>query len=156
MADKYRYISSLVLPWRIATDQRINDSNPVNAIDVSNELPTHPIHMLYKYDQIEHGISKHFRRAFGKDLIVDRAAGSKFPLLVGNRLAPKEEEDRISTSYVERLRGATEQLLQQGDGMRSFASVVLHLLAPTTPSILILDEPEAFLHPPQARYLGKS
>ena len=39
--------------------------------------------------------------------------------------------------------------------MRSFASVVLHLLAPTTPSILLLDEPEAFLHPPQARLLGE-
>ena len=38
--------------------------------------------------------------------------------------------------------------------MRSFASVILHLLAPLTPSVLILDEPEAFLHPPQARLLG--
>ena len=39
--------------------------------------------------------------------------------------------------------------------MRSFASVILHLLAPTTPSVLLLDEPEAFLHPPQARLLGE-
>ena len=39
--------------------------------------------------------------------------------------------------------------------MRSFASVILHLLAPVTPSILLLDEPEAFLHPPQARLLGE-
>ena len=39
--------------------------------------------------------------------------------------------------------------------MRSFASVVLHLLVPGTPSILLLDEPEAFLHPPQARILGE-
>ena len=38
--------------------------------------------------------------------------------------------------------------------MRSFASVILHLLASSTPSILLLDEPEAFLHPPQARLLG--
>ena len=140
---------------RIATEQRITGSNPVNAIDVSNELLSHPIHVLYKYDQIEHRISRYFRRAFGEDLIVDRAAGSNFPLLVGNRLTPQKGEDRISTSYVERLREATEKLLQQGDGMRSFASVVLHLLAPTAPSILLLDEPEAFLHPPQARLLGE-
>ena len=39
--------------------------------------------------------------------------------------------------------------------MRSFANVILHLLAPITPSILMLDEPEAFLHPPQAKLLGK-
>lgn len=39
--------------------------------------------------------------------------------------------------------------------MRSFATVVLGLLAPSTPSVLLLDEPEAFLHPPQARLLGE-
>jgi hypothetical protein len=39
--------------------------------------------------------------------------------------------------------------------MRSFASVILHMLTPDTPSILLLDEPEAYLHPPQARLLGE-
>ena len=39
--------------------------------------------------------------------------------------------------------------------MRSFASVILHLLAPISASVLLLDEPEAFLHPPQARFLGE-
>ena len=39
--------------------------------------------------------------------------------------------------------------------MRSFASVILHLLAQNTPTVLLLDEPEAFLHPPQARLLGE-
>ena len=39
--------------------------------------------------------------------------------------------------------------------MRSFASVILHILAPLTPRIVLLDEPEAFLHPPQARLLGE-
>ena len=34
-------------------------------------------------------------------------------------------------------------------------TVVLHLLAPTTPTVLLLDEPEAFLHPSQARLLGQ-
>ena len=40
-------------------------------------------------------------------------------------------------------------------GCVSLATVVLHVLAPTTPSVLLLDEPEAFLHPPQARLLGE-
>ncbi len=39
--------------------------------------------------------------------------------------------------------------------MRSFASVLLHVMAPETPSIILLDEPEAFLHPPQQRALGE-
>jgi predicted ATPase len=43
----------------------------------------------------------------------------------------------------------------QGDGMRSFAAVILHMLVQETHSIRLLDEPEAFLHPPQARLLGR-
>jgi hypothetical protein len=39
--------------------------------------------------------------------------------------------------------------------MRSFAAVVLHVLAANTHSIRFLDEPEAFLHPPQARLIGR-
>ena len=38
--------------------------------------------------------------------------------------------------------------------MRSFAAVILHALA-ERPFNPILDEPEAFLHPPQARLLGR-
>ena len=141
---------------RILTETRINDSDPANAIAVLDEPASHPIHMLYSDDLLEKKISDYFRRAFGEELIVYRAGGNSFPLLIGNRLQPETpDEDRISSSYLERLRAATKPLSEQGDGMRSFASVILHLLAPITPSILLLDEPEAFLHPPQARLLGE-
>ena len=140
---------------RIPTETRIIDSNPVGAISVLDEPASHPIHLLYMDDQIESKMSGYFRRAFGKDLILYRAGGSQFPLLVGDRLVPLQGEDRISSSYCERLRASTVPLDGQGDGMRSFASVILHLLAPITPSVLLLDEPEAFLHPPQARLLGE-
>ena len=140
---------------RLPTETRITDSDPVDAIAVLDEPPSHPIHILYMADHIESKMSGYFRRAFGEDLILYRAGGGQFPLLVGDRLVPLEGEDRTSSSYCERLRTSTVPLVEQGDGMRSFASVILHLLAPITPSILLLDEPEAFLHPPQARLLGE-
>ena len=139
----------------ISTETRITDSDPANAIPLLDTSASHPIHMLYSCDEIESQLSEYFRRAFGKDLIVFRLGGSEIPLLVGERLAPQHGEDRISSSYCERLRDSTVALREQGDGMRSFASVVIRLLAPLTPSILLLDEPEAFLHPPQARLLGE-
>ena len=83
------------------------------------------------------------------------AGGSEWPLLVGERPTPLSGEDRLSASYNERLRASTVPLQSQGDGMRSFASVVLYMLAPKTQTILLLDEPEAFLHPSQARLLGE-
>ena len=137
----------------IGTENRINDSDPPAAIDIFHESPSHPIHLLYD-DRVENRISAYFRQAFGLDLILYRAGGRTSHLLVGERLKPKCGEDRISATYCKRLMDSTEELRTQGDGMRSFASVILHLLAPLTPSVLLLDEPEAFLHPPQARVLG--
>lgn len=140
---------------RIATETRITDSNPQPSIAVLHELPSHPIHILYTDDRVEKRISSYFRQAFGEDLIVFHAGGKSWPLLVGDRPEIRLGEDRVSATYVERLRATTIPLQEQGDGMRSFATVILRMLAPDSPSVLLLDEPEAFLHPPQARLLGE-
>lgn len=140
---------------RILTEDRIKDSNPTNNFTALEQAPSHPIHMLYNDDDLERKISTYFRRAFGQDLIVDRLGGNQIPLRVGRPPSWSFREDRVSKAYITRLRNSTKLLQEQGDGMRSFASVILHVLAPTTPSILLLDEPEAFLHPPQARLLGE-
>ena len=62
------------------------------------------------------------------------------------------DEDRVSISYIERLE-KLPTLHTQGDGMRSFAGVLL-ATSVGRESIMLIDEPEAFLHPPQARLLG--
>ena len=139
---------------RIPTETRITGSNPPNAIDPLKESPAHPIHLLYD-DRVEERLSEYFLRAFGQELILHRVGGSRSSLLVGDRPRPIGREDRVSATYLERLVASTIALDMQGDGMRSFASVILHLLAPVTPNILLLDEPEAFLHPPQAKLLGE-
>ena len=144
-----------VFCMRLSTETRITDSNPAPAIPVLDQPASHPIHMLYSDDDLEHRIGEYFRQAFGEDLIVFRAGGAQFPLFAGARPDLIGDEDRASVSYLRRLRESNVALQEQGDGMRSFASVVLHLLAPVTPSVLLLDEPEAFLHPPQARLLGE-
>ena len=137
------------------TVERIGASDPQNSIDVLNEVPSHPIHLMYMDIELESRLSKYFRQAFGVDLAVDRLAGSKVPLRTGCRPNRKDDENQASKSFVKRFRSSTVPLHEQGDGMRSFASVILHLLAPIGASILLIDEPEAFLHPPQARLLGE-
>lgn len=140
---------------RLKTETRITDSDPAPSFKVLSQPPSHPIHILYKDTATEKRISSYFRKAFGKDLVVFKAGGSEIPLLVGNNVALKKGEDRTTSSYAERLVAATYELQLQGDGMRSFASVVLQTLAYDLPSVLLLDEPEAFLHPPQAKLLGE-
>ena len=137
------------------TETRIGDSNPASAFAPLDEIPSHPIQLLYSDEALEHRISRYFYRAFGLSLFVFRLGGNNIPLLVGSGDALPQEAGRLSLEFNQRLRDSTVPLSEQGDGMRSFASVILHLLAPATPSILLLDEPEAFLHPPQAKLLGE-
>ena len=139
---------------RVPTEKRITDSDPVDSLNSLEQHASNPIHML-RDDELESKLSGYFRRAFNEDLILYRGGLRKPPLLVGERLAPHDGEDRVSEKYLKRLVNSTVPLHNQGDGMRSFASVILHLLAPITPTVLLLDEPEAFLHPPQARLLGE-
>ena len=139
------------------TENRLEGSRPPEAVTLGRDQLQHPIHMLLVDDSLETNISDYFRNAFGVDLILDRFPARHTQLLVGNRPVPDQgiDEDRASKTYHDKLHASTTPLVDQGDGMRSFASVILHLLAPTTASVLLLDEPEAFLHPPQARLLGE-
>lgn len=139
----------------LGTETRLSNSNPAGAIALYKEPPSHPIHLLLTDEKLAAEISQLFRRAFQKDLIVFRAGGSNFPIYVGDKPAKCSGEDELSKRYVEALLSQAEPLQSQGDGMRSFATVLLYVLAADSQSIQFLDEPEAFLHPPQARLLGE-
>lgn len=137
----------------LTTEERLKAANPAPSIKITSEPPNHPIHFLYESDELEKRFSDYFRQAFKEDLIVHRCAGNEVPLYVGNRPIPENGEDRISKSYIERLEKC-DLLHEQGDGMRSFVGVLLRAFI-SSHSVLLIDEPEAFLHPPQARLLGK-
>lgn len=136
----------------LSADERLQICNPPGSISLSNEGPSHPIHYLQRDDAIELRLSSKFRKAFGADLVVHRNAGSQVPLHVGQRPTTMNGEDRVSLSYIERLE-KLPPLQTQGDGMRSFAGVLL-ATSVGRETILLIDEPEAFLHPPQAKLLG--
>ncbi|GAB9224761.1 hypothetical protein BDS110ZK18_66640 [Bradyrhizobium diazoefficiens] len=140
---------------RLSTENRLVGSNPAAAIALFAEPPNHPIHLLLMDNMLAAKISGLFKHAFGADLIPFRAGGGSFPLFVGRKPPLVPGEDELSRSFIDRLRADAVALDQQGDGMRSFASVLLYVLAADHHSIQFLDEPEAFLHPPQARLVGE-
>ena len=137
----------------LTTEVRLGAANPPNNIALTTQAPTHPIHFLQRDDSLEKQFSDYFHQAFGTDLIVHRNAGGQVPLHVGEKPTILAGEDRLSFGYLEKL-GKLPTLHTQGDGMRSFVGVILNTFV-SNHSILLIDEPEAFLHPPQARLLGK-
>ena len=137
----------------LTTDERLKGVEPPASISITKDPLQHPIHFIQRYDALEIKLSDQFRKAFGQDLIVHRNAGNLVPIYVGKRPNVSNGEDLTSYSYclkVEEL----PMIQDQGDGMRSFAGVLLYISVGNE-SIYLVDEPEAFLHPPQARLLGQ-
>lgn len=139
----------------VATENRIIGSNPAGAIALHQAPATEPIHQLLIDPTLASDICKLFKTAFGEDLIVLRAGGSTYPLYVGKKPENKIGEDELSRSFVDQLLKDSVALQNQGDGMRSFTTVLLNVLVANNHTVQFLDEPEAFLHPPQARLLGE-
>jgi ABC-type transporter Mla maintaining outer membrane lipid asymmetry ATPase subunit MlaF len=137
----------------LTADERLRAANPPASIALTTAAPEHPIHSLQRDDALEARLSRQFKKAFGNELIIHRAAGSQVPIHVGERPKKKPDQDRVSLEYVLELE-KLPPIHTQGDGMRSFCGVLLYA-AVGPPTVLLIDEPEAFLHPPQARLLGQ-
>jgi energy-coupling factor transporter ATP-binding protein EcfA2 len=134
------------------TEGRIHESNPPQQLGLQDPV-SHPLHNILFDDALELKLSERFQAAFGKELVLNWRAGQMLPLHVGARPVRTAESDRVSNAYVEHV-VSLPRLDAQGDGMRSFTTLLLYVLATDAP-LLFIDEPEAFLHPPQARLSGE-
>jgi energy-coupling factor transporter ATP-binding protein EcfA2 len=139
--------------YHITTESRIKASNAAKAIALTTEPFSHPIHYLQYNDETEKLVSDLFKEAFDNEVIVHRNAGNRVPLHIGAKPTLASGEDRVSRRFNDELEMLPE-IESQGDGMRAFLGVILHSIVVDN-QVLLLDEPEAFLHPPQARKLGR-
>jgi hypothetical protein len=138
----------------LSTEDRLRIANPAPAWTAGSERPSSPIHFLYLKYELEEKVSAIFRKAFGTDLVVGRFASNQIPLHFGDRPALAEDINKNPFANAEAIR-SLPYLHQQGDGIRSFAGVLLASFVGKQ-SMIFIDEPEAFLHPPQARLLGQT
>jgi energy-coupling factor transporter ATP-binding protein EcfA2 len=115
---------------------------------------TRPQHVLYNDDALMLKISGLFRNAFGKDLMFNFRGGSKLPIHVGQIPKVPGLVDRASDQYVAMVT-QNPLLDQQGDGIKGYAGILFEAIASEV-AVTLIDEPEAFLHPPQMRRLGET
>lgn len=141
------------LATHIDAGSRLTLSQTQQSIDFGSQHPTHPMHYLHQDFAMMAKLSRWFKRAFGTEIAIDHFAGQMVPLHVGADIAPEDGENIQAVEYRERLRGSP-RLDQQGDGMRGFVGLLMHVLLGHQ-SLFLVDEPETFLHPPQARLLAR-
>jgi len=88
--------------------------------------------------------------AFNVDIKLDYSSLCALILRVSDKFGEIPEDPRRARQIFKNF----EKLDDQGDGLKSFVATVLAMLVSNKP-VLLIDEPEAFLHPPQARKLGE-
>jgi hypothetical protein len=133
-------------------DNRLNLASDSGAYDPWSASPSNPVQKLYADRELEKQLSTLTRRAFGMPIVVNRYGGSTIRIHVGSTVA-RETAAPPSLKYLDEL-NLLSPLSAQGDGFRAFVGMVLSVIAGSNPLVLI-DEPEAFLHPPQARLFGE-
>jgi predicted ATPase len=141
-----------ILTTMLAVEERLQVTQPQEIIDRLVDAPKHPMHALYVNDDLESKVNNCLQKAFGIGLTLNRGAGKKPALHFGAAPKPAPGEDRVSSGYVNRLMDLP-LLHEQGHGIRSFAGCVIHSLA-SHAFVHLIDEPEVFLYPAQARLLG--
>lgn len=89
--------------------------------------------------------------AFGLYLGMDMSEGAVIHLRYGS--TPPPNERTVEDATLEWMRNA-RPIEQWSDGMKAFTGMLLELRA-GDPKIMVIDEPEAFLHPTLAYKLGR-
>ncbi len=114
--------------------------------------PNEPIQYLQDNDELLNEISQLFQKVFGRPLELD-LLNYQLNLRVGKTDMETPRLNDIPPEYREAM-AALPPVSTQGDGVKSFMAQVLSVITGAYP-VVLLDEPEAFLHPPQARVLGE-
>lgn len=139
-----------MLVFHAAAEQRLGLVGSTQSYDPINQPPSTPLQVLYTRSDLADRLSDAAYAAFGHHLTVNRAAGPMVHLHVG-----RTEELPLpdNAAYQQAVR-QMPLVQQQGDGMKSLVVLLLALVTPGH-QIVLVDEPEAFLHPPQARLLSR-
>jgi len=137
------------------TSARLTICQPAMNINRDNSF-SHPIHCAAFDRENRKWLSENFKKAFGNELIPNTQFGGTIPLCIGESVKLNEEftdEQERLEKYGEIL-SKYDQVQNQGDGIKSFTGILLYLMLDNYCTYLI-DEPESFLHPPQANIMGQ-
>lgn len=93
------------------------------------------------------------REAFGLFPVIDCTAMTKLVMRLSEEAPPSDEEESVGERAREFFSGA-RPLDEFSDGVKSFVGILSAVLSMPF-SIVLIDDPEAFLHPPHARLLGR-
>ncbi|MEU4824610.1 ATP-binding protein [Actinomadura sp. NPDC023710] len=133
------------------TQGRLSLISGEQMIDPMTSVPGGPVQLMASDSKFTAKLSAMTLRAFGDEVCINTVVPT-LELRLG-KVEPYFEEGQIPLE-VHKQYDALPLVREQGDGLRSFIGLLLSTVVRPLP-ITVIDEPEAFLHPSQARRLGR-
>lgn len=118
------------------------------------QLPPQKSFQVLYHDRVKRlEVRRILNEAFGSHFVLDLTKLGKIRIRLSSR-APRDEVEELGTHpAATEFQSAAELIDFASDGVKAFAGIVTELLA-GDPRVVLIDEPEAFLHPSLASKLG--
>jgi hypothetical protein len=145
----YLAFNTLILDGR----SRINLINQQQAGDLQ-QPPQTSFQVLFRDDDKRKEVRRIIHDAFGLHFVVDPTYLGNLRLRLSSRPPSTESEERGIHDEAVKFHSEAMLVEHASDGVKAFTGIVTEIIA-GDPAVLLIDEPEAFLHPSLASNLGK-
>lgn len=140
--------STLILDGR----SRINLVNPQPAGDLQ-QSPQSSFQVLFRDDPKRHEVRRIVNEAFGSHFVIDPTSLGQLRIRLSRRAPESDLEERGIHAEAVQFHASAQLIDNASDGVKAFTGIVTEVMA-GDPRVILIDEPEAFLHPSLASKLG--
>jgi ABC-type lipoprotein export system ATPase subunit len=130
--------------FALASDQQLSD--------LQGPSQNH-LQVLFRDDNLRARLRELIHQAFGLYFVLDPTQPGQIRMRLSREAPPSPSVERGLDEKAIRFHAETLPLQEQSDGIQCYVGMITALLSLPLRLVLI-DEPEAFLHPPLARRLG--
>ncbi|RYF38084.1 MAG: ATP-binding protein, partial [Cytophagaceae bacterium] len=124
-----------------------------SAAEPVGSIPTSTIAALLSNDEARAVLSDLVLKAFGQYLVIDPTQMTQLRYML-SKSAPCGNIERHLTDEAVAFFAMAEPLEEASDGTKAFVGIAAEIIA-GDPDVIVVDEPEAFLHPSLAFLLGR-
>ena len=148
-ASAYASLHTLVLNGR----NRIDLVNDQQGGDLQQPAQT-SFQQLFRDDVLRKRLSDVIKKGLGSHLVIDPTSLGNLRLRLSSQPAPSPRVERGLEEESVSFHAAATHIAVASDGAKAFTGIMAEILA-GDPKVLLVDEPEAFLHPALAFSLGR-
>jgi energy-coupling factor transporter ATP-binding protein EcfA2 len=119
-----------------------------------NGRPANHLAALFRDDRARERIREITADALGRYFVIDPTGMSHLRVRMADRAPNDAQEEQALDARARAFHGRATDIAELSDGVKAFTGLTAAVLSADY-RIMLVDEPEAFLHPPLTRKLGK-